>query len=342
MIDFLKISCENTEFIYLIYDNRLLKKYSVSQTNNTNFFRKPDEFNQANYIKEYRGIYFCFYARKINSDYVFTKLEILIKPHYFFNNNLHNANNFTATNCMLTLLAIKKLFKLPVNEFKIINIEYGINFLSPIDCKELIEYTYYHGRNIFFNISNLKYAKISTSTTEKGTFNKYKQVKFYNKGIQFPQYTNPDTGRFEIRSKRTAYIKKLNIYTYNDLLNPKTYDTLAKELIKEFKQVLIIDINNNKENLNNKEKLKLEKYTNPINWNISLQKSKNTFNNEKKKYFELLNKTGSNIHTNLSSIIEIKLNKLLKNCADFRHPKNKKKCAYSTLYIIENGTKNNF
>lgn len=319
MIDYLKILSLDTELIERVYNNSLLLDYSFYQKRN----KKYNEFRQATYTKEYKEIYFCFYAK----NNVFTKLEILLKPHYYFNDNLHNANDFKAIDSINALTEIKETFNLPVNNLKILNIEFGINAISPILCENLIEYTFYHEKNLFINSSDiLRYSKISYKHKDNGTANTYKMIKFYAKGLQFPQYTDNNTFRFEVKSKQSKYIKTLGVYTYADLLKFETYHIFSDTLKKEISKILIIDAENEMHNLNDKEQIKLTEYLNSIKWNKAIQGSKNLFNINKIKYFKLLDKTKNNIHTYLKNIISNKLDDLLKTCA------------ISTINIIGNGT----
>lgn len=339
MIDFLKIVSFDLELIQRVFNNSLLVDFSVYQKINKNFDSKPKEFNQATFIKEYKGIYFCFYTRLIKDEVTFTKLDILFKPHYYFNNNLHNANDFKAIDCINVLTEIKETFNLPVNELKILNIEFGLNAISPIQCKDLINYIFFHEKNQFYNLRDLQFAKISYKPKNNGTANTYKQIKFYAKGLQFPQHTDSNTFRYEVKSKRSTYIKSLGVKTYADLLKFETYNTFAENLIKEFEKILIIDADNTMQNLNEKEKEKLKKYLNPITWNKYLQGSRNSFTKHKKKYFELLDKTENNIHTNLKIIIQNKLNELKKGAILTPQQKTKKGAVLS-INIMENCTHN--
>jgi hypothetical protein len=310
MIDYLKILLKNYELAERLIKNPLLKKFSINQQFNNKLDLESD-IKQATHVYVYKEILFCFFTK----DEFFTKLEILLKPHYYFNNNLHNANDFSVMDCIRTLSKIKNIFNLPTTELTILNIEFGLNGISPIDCKDLVAYTMYHEKNEFINSSdNLKFSKISFKHHISGKANKYKQVKFYAKGLQFPTYSDINTFRYEIRSKESKYIKTLGIYTYEDLLRIEPYFKLADKLKEEFKKILILDVDNKGENLTNKELLKMNEYNSSIKWIKSLQGSRNLFNKHKKKYFKLLNKTENNIHTKMYSIIDEKLKELLKGC----------------------------
>jgi hypothetical protein len=334
-LDFLKILSKDKEFAESLYNNPILKKYSSSQKFSNNLDKENNTIKQATYIKSYKEILFCFFTKKEE----FTKLEILIKPHYYFNDNLHNANDFKAFNCIQTLTEIKEIFDFPSEELSTQNIEFGINGLSPIDCMDLISYSIFHEKNEFINSSdNLRFSKISFKHRADGKANRYKQIKFYAKGLQFPQYAYSNTFRFEVKSKESKYIKKLGIKTYDDLLKIETYHKLADKLRSEFKNVLILDIDNNGQNLTNKELLKLNEHKNTYVWVKRLQHSRNVFTNNKKKYFELLDKTGNNIHVEVFDVIDIKLQELLKPCAISTPPNKLKMCAVSDVYIIGNRT----
>jgi len=337
-LDHLKILIFNEDLINDLYNNSLLNEFSIYQSYSNNINKESQEIRQATFTKVYEEIYFCFYVKEDK----FTKLEILFKPHYYFNDNLHNANDFTAVDCINVLNEIKDIFNFPTKELHILNIEYGINAISPIDCKNLITYAVYHEKNEFITSSdNLKFSKISFKYDKNGKANNYKKIKFYAKGLQFPKYTDKNTFRFEVKSKRRSYIQSLGIYTYEDLLKIETYHTLAENIRTEFKSVLILDIDNKGENLNSKDKNKLTEHLNTFKWIKAIQGSKNTFNNTKRAYFELLDKTGNNIHKNLEKIINNKLNVLIKDCAILTPPKKIKDCANFNTYIMENGTINN-
>ncbi len=214
-----------------------------------------------------------------------------------------------------------------------------MNAISPIDVKNLITYTVYHEKNVFINPSdNLKYSKISCHYDRYGKANNYKKIKFYAKGLQFPEYTDINTFRFEVKSKRRSYIQSLGIYNYEDLLKQETYKTLSDNIKKEFSKVMILDIDNNRNNLNERENSRLNNYLNPFHWIKAIQKSRNLFNQTKKAYFTLLDKTGNNIHKTLSEIIDEKLNALTKECAILTPHKKIKECADFNTYIIENST----
>lgn len=219
-----------------------------------------------------------------------------------------------------------------MQEFKVVNIEYGLNVISPIDIKDLITYLAYHEKNEFRNDIGLAYSKKSYSTNANGTANQYKIIKAYAKGIQFPKYCNKNTFRFEVRSKKSRFINQLGIYTADDLLNPTVYLAMRASLINEFEKVLFLDCATDFKNLSQKEQTKIAKYNNPMEWyKIKNSSNRNSFSKNKNTYYKLTNKAPNNLKNQLQQIIYDKLELLKK---DANSPPNKiyKKGADSQLY----------
>src|SRR5690606_36813285 len=322
MIDFLKILITNKTLINKINADPLLIWHNKQERLSHFDF----ETVLSKETKIYKGVLFCFYPNKV---------EVLFRPHYYFNDNLHNANDFGVENCITVVNRL--INELCLNEYTkelmIINIEYGINIIRPIDCKELVTFISYHGKNEFKTDVGLAYSKKSYSETKNGTANKYKIIKAYNKGLQFPEDCDINTFRVEVKSKQTKYIKQLGIETIKDLLKPETYKTVSNELLKEFSDVLILGDSQEHKTLSKKENNLLNKYLNPNNWYKVKQGHRNQFNKTKERYLKLLNKTGYNIHLELKNIIDIKLQELEQKGAFSTPIKKGQKGAYSTIYI---------
>lgn len=326
MIDFLKILVTDISLIDDFNTNELLLWHNKQERLSHFDF----ETIQSKETKIYKGILFCFYENK---------LEILFRPHYYFNNNQHNANDFTTGNCISVISEFISDFQIAeLNEFKIINLEYGINILPPIDCKELVTYISYHGKNEFRTDTQLPYSKKSYKESNNGTANKYKIIKAYSKGLQYSNFCDINTFRFEVKSKKSNYINSLGIKTITDLLNSEIYKTLSNQLLNEWNEVLILGSNTEHSNLTKKENSQLNKYLNPNNWYKLKQGHRNHFNHTKKRYFNLLEKTGYNIHTEVKNIIENKLQFLEQTCAILPPEQKEQTCADLPINIMENCT----
>lgn len=328
MIDFLKILITDKVVINELNNNPLLIWYNKKDSLKSDY-----EVIQSQTTKIYKGIYFCFYSEK---------LEILFKPHYYFNDNKHNANDFKALDCINAIAEVLSILNiLEPEKLRIINLEYGLNLISPIDIKDLITFIYAHGKNEFITDRGFAFSKKAYTPTRKGGINWHKIIKAYAKSIQYPQYSKPDLLRFEVKSKRSKYINSLGIYHIGDLLRLNVYETLTQSLINEFMRVLIIDGNAKYNNLTKNEIKSLKQFQNTNYWYKIKQSetptNRNRFARRKKRYFELLDKTKNNIHNELLYLIKNKL-EYLKSGAYSAPPENVKSGAYSSIYIKRNCT----
>lgn len=319
MLDWLKLETYNILQIDYFKKHTLLNW--ESDTDKINNFDK--ELIITKKVRQYKGMLFCFFSNK---------LEIHFKPHYYFNGGLHNANDFRVIDCINVLIEIRNALKIDLKAFKVVNIEYGLNGISPIKVEDFITFLFCHERNEFRNDGELAYSKKSYSVNANGTANQYKIIKAYAKGLQFPKYVDINTFRFEVKSKKSRFINQLGIYTAEDLLNPDVYVVMAESLINEFEKVLLLDCVTDFKTLSQKEQVKIEKYNNTMEWyRIRNRTNRNSFSKNKVAYYNLINKVPSNLKNQLRQIIYDKL-KLLKKGADSPPKVTIKKGADSQLY----------
>ena len=113
--------------------------------------------------------------------------------------------------------------------------------------------------------------------------------------MQFPQFCNTNTFRFEIKTAEAKYIKRLGLKTLQDLTILKNYDALVNSLLKEWDSVLLFD----------KSKSVDEKFINTNFWEETiLAKNRNRFNLQKIAYYKKLGK--DNLHSAIRSCIDRK------------------------------------
>lgn len=331
-IDFLKIFVKDLDLISRLQTNPLLE-WLQSREGLSHIEKEAQEgIIKATTTKVYKGIVFCF---KEDS------LIIYFKPHYYYNDNKHNANDFSVNACINVIREFLRVLSLENEGDQLIvqNIEFGLNVLSPIKIEDLITFLAYHKKNEFRTDVGLLYSKKSYSLSKNGKASKYLSLKAYAKGLQFPEYADPDSFRFELKSQESRKINSLGIFNINDLLKPDVYTTLAEELIQRFDEVLILDSSVKLDKLEPKKRLKLVEMLNTHFWYKQLQKTRNTFNASKKTYFNLLNTAGYNIHNDLRKILLSKVEEL-KYCANAATPIKEKNCANTDIYIIRNCTTN--
>ncbi|WP_369765264.1 hypothetical protein [Flavobacterium sp. WC2429] len=271
-IDFLKCKILDDELIQQVWDNPLL------------------EFD-SKYEKRYDDVVYEVVTRKFENLF-FSKhqnrLEISGSIHYFFNDGLHNANDFYIEDCIETINYIQDIFNLDLDKCFLVNLEYGVNILPSIPISELILNLIYHEKHPFIRSTEHNEYRISGMST-------YKQAKGYAKGVQFPHFCNPNTFRFEVKTNQAKFIKRLGLLTLKDLTNADNYNPLMTSLLKEWDNVLLFDKSKNID----------VKFLNTHFWEEAiLAKNRNRFNLQKKLYYKKLG--ADNLHSDIRDSIERK------------------------------------
>ncbi|MFV0151112.1 hypothetical protein OBJ95_12740 [Empedobacter falsenii] len=272
MVDFLKLISNSKDIIDKILNRKDLEKIE-QKVNVIEVFE----------IKKYKLRFEFRKAWENNQHIGYSSVEIRLKPHYVFNNHLHNANDFNPSDCICVINEVFSFLSIQQNEFKefyVINIEIGLNMIINRDVESFMNGVIYYKKSPFKINKNIN-SKIS-DTSER------KQIKIYAKGLQFQDLKeiNINTIRYEIKSKKSNYIKKtLGIETLDKLLLTKTYSNVFSELIKELKYILIIDINPNLKGQGKENRNYLTKTSKVNYWKgLTDEKYKSQFDYERKKY----------------------------------------------------------
>lgn len=298
MIDFIKIVIRDPRLISSLWNNPLIEYYAEEGKRIS-----IDEIRE----KEIRKLKNLIFTKHHNC------IEITGSIHYYFNNGLHNANDFTVQDCINTIIELKNILDLDLKKCRIVNLEFGVNIIPPLSTKDLITSLKYHERNEFRYYPSLKYAKQSSSFNKDNQVNQYKIIKAYAKGLQrFKGYDHPEANlfRFEVKSKRSKYYNKFGIVTLHDLLNKNVYNRLSDELIKEWSNVLVLDKITAFSNQN-----KVSKYLSSDFWENTLQGHRNSFTHHKKRYHQLIESNPENIYNSIRKLIIDKVHQLKKYCA---------------------------
>ena len=289
MTDGIKIVIFDPELILRVWNNPLLEYFSEEQRRIT-----KDELKETQ-TRSYRNLRFIKHTNC---------LIIIGSIHTFFNDGLHNANDFSFVNSIATIQILIDQFNLDSSKCIIQNIEFGLNILPQTEVKNIVNWLKYHEKNEFYKDPGLQYSKRSQKYNTDGKANNYKVIKAYAKGIEKFNgitYAEPNTLRFEVGSKQAKYFNRLGICTLADLLKPEIYLTLATELAKEFDNILLLE--KGFQGIDNK----LDKFLNPDFWENCINGSRNQFAKQKQSYFNLLNNFPGNIHSEIKNLLKAKL-----------------------------------
>ncbi|HXI01474.1 MAG TPA: hypothetical protein VNI52_14490 [Sphingobacteriaceae bacterium] len=178
--------------------------------------------------------------------------------HYFFNEGLHNYNQFTISDLTHTLNKLQTELGINPNTARIQTLEFGVNLTT--DPTPFINSLVTHKTNQFnrFDIVNSN----GKQTLQKG---RRCGLKVYDKGLQFRHLTDNDILRFEYKCLKMELIRKEPVYLA-DLIKPDIIDRCGKLLDQAFKDLIIKEPVNLKD-LTGREREFYLKGINPAYWN---------------------------------------------------------------------------
>jgi len=260
--------------------------------NNTSLLYKSDKDYRVE--DEVRNVEVRMYKNLIFKKF-FNRLEISGSIHYFFNDGLHNANDFNVTDCISTFKEIIKHFNIRSKLFKVIGLEYGCNIHPQKEVNQVLSSLRFYGKKKI--IESLEYKNFYIAGT------KYKSVKIYNKTQDCPKYAKPNVLRFEVKTNESQFLRTLGINTLKNLLSRSIYKRLAESILTEWNNILIFDF----DVIELREKHITEYWLDAI-----INKSRNTFTNRKKEYLKSLPK--NSLFYNLQKQLENKTGEFI-HCA---------------------------
>ncbi len=269
MLDLIKFKITDVVLINTVWNNELLEYVGKSER------LYIDEIKEKQ-TKRYKNLYFIKHQNR---------LEVSGSIHYFYNDGLHNADDFYIEYCINAINQIKDLFSIDLNKCQIINLEYGVNINPIINVTDLIHNLVYHEKRQFTRPTTHFSFKLAG-------YEAYKQIKAYDKSVQFPHECE-NTFRFEVRSRQAKFIHSLGLFTLYDLTLLENYNILIASLLKEWDNVLLFDTSKDIDT----------KFFNSVFWEDTIKNgNRNKFNNQKKLYYKKLG--SKNLHFTIRNIIE--------------------------------------
>jgi len=221
--------------------------------------------------------------------------------HRYFNNGLHNANDFTLSKLVETY---NQLYKetgfnpeiTPLNGF-----EFGVNIKLPQPANSVLNRLILHKSN----------TGQSTENEIKYVYKEY-VFKVYNKSAitNIEPYKSDNILRIEIKVCRMRYIKgkgvKCNVFA--DLLNTEIWERLETVLIETINDCLIIDFSQKEiDKLTDKERIKYLEYINPRFWGNLHNESRKKFAYHKSLCESFISKhSNSNLKQSIIDLIHAK------------------------------------
>lgn len=241
----------------------------------------------------YKGLSFKVYDS--SSVYVAGSL------HKYFNDGLHNYNEFTLTDINNALKDLKNRFNLDFKNSILRGLEIGLNIEPPIESNAVLEYAFLHKTKPF----EYKY------NSDEG---KYKQcqhsqyiIKLYNKALHYSKQGYDITKeilRFEIKYQKMEKLNKRGIYTLYDLIN-KGLAIHKLDLLKEWDNILFYDVT-----INTNHK-RIKDFNNPIYWSSLIDNQKTeTFKKHRQQLRQLNLNSEGNYHHKIKELLNTKFDEL--------------------------------
>lgn len=253
--------------------------------------------NGDRYRAKYKGLILDRYTQscKINGSI-----------HKYFNDGLHNYDDFTLSNYIQALNDLSNVLNINSDSVRIGRIEIGVNIDLDIDTDV----------NEFLACVFMLDYKIPEPLGQIGFIFKFREydLKVYSKELNGYK----DRLRIELvikhKSKRDAIIKGFAPYcnTLGDLTNSNIWRAFGDELLKVFENIIIIDKENiDYDSLSPKEEKLLINGGNPFYWRKNWS-NRQTRNNNLNRFLEVIRSKGGNtIKENVKSKIKHTINKLI-------------------------------
>jgi hypothetical protein len=228
--------------------------------------------------------------------YQSNRIEFSGSLHTYWNDGKHNHNDFSIYALEAALKSLKIDLGITPKDLYLIQLEYGVNILPPVETNEIINHLHQHK-------SRAKTVKIDCPID--GKYSQFKHDKYilkcYNKGKQFGLPV--EVFRIEIKETNWSKNRQKGIVSLLDFLNADKTPFISN-LIENWQSVVFYSPKLGGNN-------PLSKYDNPNFWlQLRQAKSNTTF----KKHFDKLKQLnitkGGNIQNKVASSIRVKIKDL--------------------------------
>ena len=200
----------------------------------------------------------------------------------------HNHNDFNFNSLKKQIPLLEEIFDLEENN-SLSYLELGFNIKLDFDPQKIID-----DNLLMYNFKNhQKDLKFNGNGDYKEFIKRDYSIKIYSKSKQYKKQFNFNEHilRIELKIKTKRKIQNIGIFCLNDLLDKNKIYNVFEFLYNEFEKLIIID-NLNFDDLPEKDKEKLNRYTNPNYWQRlrAENKSYKVQNRLKKDFRLILNK----------------------------------------------------
>ncbi|MGV3561322.1 hypothetical protein [Larkinella arboricola] len=247
-----------------------------------------------------RGLTFRLVPRRTGQGY---RVEVKGSLHKFFNGGLHNADQYTAKDLLLTLDQFANEYGFNLLESVINNIEFGVNVELPFPVAKVLENLICY-KNQPFAVDS--HSPIPYYVCDRQRY----AVKMYDKGKQKGLTSN--VLRFEIRVRKMRYFDGtgVRLHTLADLMNVANYEPLGVLLVDTFSNILFDDPAIDIKNLNTDQRTIYQQGRNPRYWHTpddltpkQAATHRQRLSRNKNRFRALLDQYGSNWQREVAALV---------------------------------------
>lgn len=277
--------------------------FKIILKNSNGLWKKNDFYRQISIGNDNSELIKNVYKGKEGiSFHEFQKSDLVIMHgsfHKFFNQGLHNYNNFNYNNFKNSVNEIMNLYSIKPHQCALQNIEYGLNLEVEYDVNTILD-------NLLLHENKVPLKPLKTDLRFK--HQRY-ELKIYNKSEQYKMFDIPNNIlRFEKRYERMIDLNKHSIYNLNDLLNPNCLNFFNQELIRNWLKVLFYDFTINEKELTKKQISFVKDYKRQSYWNGL---KPNRRDRHKKRLIKITKNHSEQIQLQVANLIN---ESLIRNC----------------------------
>ena len=227
--------------------------------------------------------------------------------HKYFNDGLHNYNDFNVVNISSVVSEIEEKFEANIYETELCNLEFGVNVVLPFPVSMVLDNLLVHKGEPFTPVKKKGwhyYVCIHTQYI----------IKIYDKSLQFDLPNN--VLRFEVKVLTMQFLRKkgVKVKYFADLLNLDIYEPLSKILIETFEGILFRDNSIDESLIENKDEKTYLRGINKEEWKPKINSKAEWKKIERLKiaYQDVIKKyrTGIDFQSIAAALIREKCNEL--------------------------------
>ena len=289
MIDFIKIYVLGLEVDCLL--NNVLLDFCDVMNPDTGELRSRNRKGEEITPKKtasYKGLLFTIYYNG--------RVTIQGSLHKYFNDGLHNHNDFDLIGVRRVLRDFKELFDISPSDCIITQLELGVNVMPPIPTNEMLKYSFMHKTTQF----------VYVRCSEEGRYIQAEHlsyiVKMYNKSLQYG--VKGWLLRFEKKYLRSESLRKRGVKTLQDLVD-YGLNNFKSELLGLIDDILFYDTT-----ITHPSKSLLN-YCNPVYWlNMIDDKRTSAFNKHKVILKDIIESHSQNVKKQFKEVVANKIDEL--------------------------------